>query len=315
MTTFYNVHAPLWFQTVSGYTRKCRRICKCHCFHIDFKCGYMFRGLLKLQFQKVRGQSMFLKNYLFLPSCLQPRLPVHFIWNKSSSARSKCTHHKPSWRPAAPWGGYLGVQRHEEEVRPIVQRLVKKYPKCSLPWRMLANCLFLSYESVHSINDARTCALQAIALDPEDSFAYQLLADIEVESGHYTRQLFARTGVCVARSLISEIYVLAHAPWQIWKTKWSTLWLHKYLDATPALAANRQSQLSKAKLCEAAGHLQEALNIYAKLQKEAYGDTIPPLQAAILVKMHKNTEALNVLNELVRKTPGDEMALSLGRDF
>jgi tetratricopeptide (TPR) repeat protein len=203
----------------------------------------------------------------------------------------------------------LFSQGHLEAVQPIVQRLVNKYPKCSLPWRLLASCLFLSYQANHLVEDARKCAKQAIALEPDDSFAYQLLADIEVETGHYRQAIvYANRGLRCKIVDLRNLRSRSCAWTNLNKPDAALADYSKYLETSPVLSGNRKCQLAKAKLCQAAGHLQEALDIYAKLQKKAYADSVPPLQATILVKMHKDGEALDVLNELIRKIPGDEMA-------
>lgn len=201
------------------------------------------------------------------------------------------------------------LQGHIEQAQPIAQRLIKKYPKCSQAWRLLGSCLFFSFQASHTPGDARICAERAVALNPADSTAYQLLADIENESGR-----FGQAVVCANRGLQCKPVDLRNyrsrssALTNLHKPEEALADYSKYLELSPHLAVSRKNRLSKATLCESAGHLQEALDIYAQLQKEQYGDTIPPLQATILVKMHKNAEALNILNELVRKIPGDEMA-------
>jgi tetratricopeptide (TPR) repeat protein len=201
------------------------------------------------------------------------------------------------------------AQGHMEAAQPIAQRLVKKYPKCSLPWKLLGSCLFFSFQISHSPNEALFCAERALTLAPDDSSAYQLMADIENESGHFGRAaMYATKGLQYKPVDVKNYRSRSSALTNLHKPEEALADYSKYLELSPHLAVNRRNRLSKATLCESAGHLQEALDIYVKLQKEEYGDTIPPLQAAILVKLHKNDEALQVLNELIKKVPGDEMA-------
>jgi tetratricopeptide (TPR) repeat protein len=203
----------------------------------------------------------------------------------------------------------LEAQGHIETAQPILQGLVKKYPQCSVAWRTLGACLFRSFESNHAQNDARICGERAVALAPSDSKALQLMADIENESGHFGRAvLYADKGLRCKPVDLRNYRSRSSAMTNLHRPEEALADYSKYLELSPHLATHRSNLLSKATLCESAGHLQEALDIYTKLQKEAYGDIIPPKQAAILVKMHKNDEALHLLNELIRKVPNDEMA-------